>query len=151
MPIDNHIFDCRSHFLSVSERKSRISSFSISSALILASCRTTIYRNSESLSVLGFSVRVTGRPFFRTGIPAAALLSFLYYLLKNSLTCSFVNPKCSAISRCVAPCAFSSFISLSYFLMCRYPLGIIKHLLWLLLYHRRCFFVTVRFYWFGSV
>ena len=44
--IDHHIFYACSHFLSVSERKSRISSFSISNCFIFASLRARIYLNS---------------------------------------------------------------------------------------------------------
>ena len=42
MPIDSSVFDRYSHFLSVSERKSRISSFSVSSCFIMASLRASL-------------------------------------------------------------------------------------------------------------
>ena len=69
--IDNSILDLRSHFLSVSERKSRISSFSISRALILASLRAMMYFSSLTLSVLENLLSLGGRPFFFSAIPAS--------------------------------------------------------------------------------
>lgn len=50
MPIDHQKFYVYFHFLSVSERKSRISSFSISRCLIFASFRASTYFSSLSLS-----------------------------------------------------------------------------------------------------
>ena len=73
MAVDYRVFDLCSHFLSVSERKSRISSFSISNCFIRASLRASLYRRSASLSASVTSVSFDGLPFFLIAIPAAIL------------------------------------------------------------------------------
>ena len=71
MTIDHHVFDLCFHFLSVSERKSRISSFSISNCFIHASLRANLYRNSVSLSSSVTTLSFAGLPYFLIVTPAA--------------------------------------------------------------------------------
>ena len=149
MTVDDHIFYACPHFLSVSERKSRISSFSISNCFIRASFRASLYRRSPSLSSSVTTLSFAGLPFFLMAIPAAILRSFSRFLRTNSLICSLLNPNRSPICRCVKPCSCNSDISFSYCSMCRYSLDIkIPPMVVLdiyLFYHRRVFFSIVRF------
>ena len=71
--IDHHIFYACSHFLSVSVRKSRISSFSISKLFIFASFRARIYLNSATLSCSVTTQSLGGLPWRFSAIPAAIL------------------------------------------------------------------------------
>ena len=97
MTVDNHIFYTCSHFLSVSERKSRISSFSISNLLIYLSLLESSYCNWVNLLncwIDGGSSApfFRGLPFGLFDIPADSFLWFLLYLWKNSFICSLLNP-----------------------------------------------------------
>lgn len=85
MSIDNHVFYACSHFLSVSERKSRINSFSISKDLILASLRARIYFSSPTFSCSLTTLPLAGLPLRLGMIPAMILLCFSRYLLRYFL------------------------------------------------------------------
>ena len=108
MPIDHHIFYACSHFLSVSERKSRNNSFSIFNRLFsyLYSCNVF-----AAFLVRGFGICVVA--------------SFLRSLFNSSCTGRLpVKPSFSSICLCVIPwsnifliCGNSSFV-------CWYFLGI---------------------------
>ena len=129
MTVDNHIFYTCSHFLSVSERKSRINSFSISNLLICLSLLTSSYCNCVNLLNCwmdggGLVPSFRGLPLGMISIPAASLHWFLLYLVLKSCTCSLVKPNISAISLKLFPYSQSSIISLSYILICLYSLGI---------------------------
>ncbi len=82
------IFYSCSHFLPVSERKSRISSFSISNALILASFRTRIYFSSATLSCSLTTYSFGGLPLRFNATPAVILRCFSLYLLMKLCICS---------------------------------------------------------------
>ena len=119
VPMDYQVFYTCSHFLSVSERKSRINSFSISSRRIQLSFRASSYCNWVSLLNCcmdggTFPLSFLGLPLGLISIPAAIFRCFLLYLLKKSCVCSFVSPYLSPISLTVIPCAFNSNISSSY-------------------------------------
>ena len=108
MTIDHHIFYACSHFLSVSERKSRNNSFSI------------LNRNTSSSKLLIFD----GRPFFFGRIPASILRKFLLWRFTKPCTCSDVIPNLSAISFLLHPFSFIRNISASYSFKCVYDLDI---------------------------
>lgn len=72
------------HFLSMSERKFRISSFFISKDFIFASFLTIIYFNSLTLSVCLNLSSLGGLPCLFNPIPAAILRCFLFCRLKKS-------------------------------------------------------------------
>lgn len=96
----DYIFDLGSHFLSVALRKSRSSSFSIRSCF-------TSFSNADSVVGICFA----GLPR-RFGILSYSFRALRLGLLKHSLTCSFVNPNFSPISRQLWPswciCSISS-------------------------------------------
>ena len=96
------------HFLSLSERKSRINSFSISNRLIYLSLLAITYRICASLSSLcidgGIPLSLLhGLPFLWITCPASIILIFLFLLLINPFICSRLNPNRSAISLVVTP------------------------------------------------
>ena len=91
--VDHHIFYACSHFLSVSERKSRINSFSISKRLMYLSLLESSYCNCETLFICctdgGNSVgSFLGLPFGLIGIPDASFCCFLLCLFVTLCTCS---------------------------------------------------------------
>ena len=94
------IFDLGSHFLPAALRKSRSNSFSIRSCF-------TSFSNADS--VVGICLAGLPRRF---GIRFCSFLALRLGLLKHSLTCSFVNPNFSPISRQLWPswciCSISS-------------------------------------------
>jgi len=93
-----------SHFLPVREWKSRSNSFSISSCLVRASLRVSLYRSSASLSSSVTTQSIADLPFFLMAIPAAIFLGGDYILWWNFLS---------------ALCWFSiSHLFLSSFLLC---------------------------------
>ena len=148
--VDRHVFYACLHFLSASERKSRISSFSISNLLIYLSLLDSSYCNCATLlncwtdGGISFpSFRGHPGPFSPT--PESFFRWFRLCRLKKSCIFSYGNPNFFAICRWLNPCPLSSKISFSYILMCRYSLGIkIPPMVAVsLFYHRRGLFV----YW----
>ena len=122
--VDHHIFYACPHFLSVSERKSRISSFSISNCLIRASLRASLYRRLATLSSSLTTLSFAGLPFFLMAIPAAIFRCFSLCLEMKLCICSLLNPNCLPISALVFPSAFNRSISSAYYSMWRYCLDI---------------------------
>ena len=96
----HRIFDSGSHFLSAALRKSRSNSFSIRSCF-------TSFSNADSVVGICFA----GFPR-RFGILSCSFRALRLGLRKHSLTCSFVNPNFSPISRQLWPswciCSISS-------------------------------------------
>ncbi len=62
------------------------------------------------------------------GHPGCKLSFFSMLPMDEFFNLFFVNPNCSAVSRCVAPCAFNPSISFSCFLIRPYSFDIINHL-----------------------
>ena len=129
--LDYHMFYACPHFLSVSERKSRISSFPISNRFIYLSLIASSYCSWVSLlncctdgGNLAPSFR--GLPFGFIAIPAASLRWFLLYLVLKSHISLYVKPNLSPVSRRVCPCSKYSINSFSKPLMCLYFCGITK-------------------------
>ena len=119
MTIDNHIFYTCSHFLSVSERKSRINSFSISKRFIYLS----LLASSYCICVNLLNCRIDGGNSFPVlhGLPFVFVecsLCFLLYLFVKLCICSAEKPNFSPISFLVNPLVFNSNISFSYCCMC---------------------------------
>ena len=113
----------RLHFLSVSERKSHINSFSISNRSMYLSLFAITYRICESLSSLcidgGIPLSLLqGLPFALITTPAFIFLCFSLYRVMKLCTCFLVNPNFAPISFRVNPYAFNSNISFSYLFMC---------------------------------
>ena len=128
MTIDYHIFYACSHFLSVSDRKSRINSFSISNRFMCRSFIASSYCNCVSLLNCcmdgGSSVpSFRGLPFLFKPSPEDIFRWFRLCRLKNWRIFSYGMPNCSPIWRWLNPCSLSSNISFSYSLMCRYSLA----------------------------
>ena len=129
--VDYHIFYACPHFLSVSERKSRINSFSISNRLIYLSLLASSYCNWESLLSCwtdGGSVAPSfrGLPLGLIVIPAASFRWFLLYLVLKSRISLYVKPYFSPASRNVCPCSIYSINSFSKSLIYVYFLCITK-------------------------
>ena len=129
--IDHHIFYAGSHFLPVSERKSRNNSFSIFRRLFsyLYSCKV----------FAGLRLRCLGNP----------CISFCRSRYNRfQTTFLFAKPNSFAICCCVFPCEAISLMMGSNSITFSYFLGITKPpMVVLSFYHRRFFFAIVRFYW----
>ena len=149
---DNLIFYWCFHFPSVSERKSRISSFSISNLLIYISFSDSSYRNCANLLNCWMEggnsfPSFLGHPKCFGPAPESVFCRFRLCRLKKSCIFSYGNPNFSAICRWLNPCSLSLNIYFSYILMCLYSLGIkISPMVAIsLFYHRRVFLSIVRF------
>ena len=108
MSVDYHIFYACPHFLSVSERKSRINSFSISNRLMCRSFVASSYCNWESLLNCctdggNPAPSFPGLPFGLMIIPSASFCWVLLYLVLKSRISLYVNPYFSPASRSVCP------------------------------------------------
>ena len=133
MSIDYHIFYTCSHFLSVSERKSRNNSFSIFKRLFS-------YLNSCNVFA-AFLPRCLGICSLRLFNPHQSCIAarlILYSLCKDQTE----HPSSNLF-------LISFFMLSGYFFIPFFP-DITKPPMIVLFYHRRCRFSIVRFYWFCS-
>ena len=97
MTVDHHIFYACSHFLSVSERKSRSNSFSISNAFMRRSFIASSYLSCVTLLNCctdgGSAVpSFRGLPLGLISIPYASLRWFLLYRVLKFLISLYVKP-----------------------------------------------------------
>lgn len=118
MTVDHHIFYACSHFLSVSERKTRSNSFSISIAFICRSFIASSYLNCVILLNCctdgGSAVpSFRGLPLVQISIPSASLCCFLLYQVLKFLISLYVKPNLSPVSLRLWPCSIYSISSFS--------------------------------------
>lgn len=104
---DYLMFNRRLHFLSVSERKSRINLFSISNRLIYLSLLASSYCNCDNLlncCTLGGNLLPSfrGLPFGFIAIPAANFFWFLLYLALNLSSLCIQNRIFPYFSQCMS-------------------------------------------------